>query len=134
MSFSKSRFNKKCSWELLRFATVYSFDVVGGFLCLLNHFKNLYHGDIISYHDKRWTIPSYFKECNFSILRDNPPSFYYVKGNKRYKKESFRKDNIKTKLKIYNEKLSLNENITNDGYFRIWDCGKSVLFLVNDKK
>lgn len=54
MTFGKPRFNKKYEWELLRFATIGSFNVVGAAGKLFNHFTKTNQGSVISYSDRRW--------------------------------------------------------------------------------
>jgi hypothetical protein len=55
MTFGKSRFNKSYDWELLRYVTIGSFNIVGGASKLLFHFRKSYNGSIISYADRRWS-------------------------------------------------------------------------------
>jgi hypothetical protein len=42
---------------------------------------------------------------------------------------SFQKHKLEKLLKIYNPSLSEWENMKNNGYDRIWDCGHGKYFL-----
>ena len=43
--------------------------------------------------------------------------------NKRIHRFNFRKNVLKDKLKNFNEDLSEYENMLNNNYDRVWDCG-----------
>lgn len=77
MTFSHSRFNKKYNWELLRYCTVFNFNIIGGAGKLLSFFKQKYVGSIISYADKRWSNGNLYKKLGFTELNDSPPNYWY---------------------------------------------------------
>ena len=130
MAFSKSRFNKNYDWELLRFASIFSFNVIGGAGKLLKYFENNYDGSLISYSDKRWSKGNLYKQLGFEELKDSSPSYFYTKGTKRFNRVMYQKHKLKKLLENYDEKLSEYENMSNNGFMRIWDCGNKV-FIKN---
>ena len=58
----------------------------------------------------------------FEMVKEIEPSYYYIKGQKRYHKFNFRKNILN---KRYNLPLTMTETeITKKlGYEKIWDCG-----------
>lgn len=129
MGFNKSRFNKKYDYELMRYCTVFSFNVVGGAGKLLKHFRKKYNGSIISYADKRWSTGNLYKSLGFKELEDTQPNYFYVKGNKRESRQKYQKHKLKNILKNFDESLTEKQNMINNGYSIIWDCGNKVFVL-----
>ena len=132
MTFSKSRFNKNYDWELLRFASIFSFNVIGGAGKLLKYFENNYNGSLISYADKRWSKGNLYRQLGFDEIKDSSPSYFYTKGLKRFNRVMFQKHKLKKLLENYDENLSEYENMSNNGFMRIWDCGNKV-FVKNKR-
>lgn len=126
MTFCKSRFNKKYDWELARFASVFNFSIIGGASKLLTYFRKHYHGSIISYADKRWSTGNLYRQLGFKELQDSSPGYFYTKGNKRYSRIKFQKHKLKDVLKNFDPSISETENMRNNNYHRIWDCGNKV--------
>ena len=124
--FCKSRFNKMYNWELLRFASIFSFEIVDGFKCLLSFFDKKYDGSIIAYRDRRWESLDYFNDSGFTKIKDLPPVYYYTRGTKRYSRTNFQKHLLINLLPFFDENLSEEENMTINGYYKIWDCGKEM--------
>lgn len=129
MGFNKSRFNSNYDYELMRYCTLSSFNVVGGAGKLLNYFRKNYDGSIISYADKRWSEGSVYKALGFKELEDTEPNYFYVKGNTRESRQKYQKHKLKNILKNFDENLSEKQNMINNGYSRIWDCGNKVFVL-----
>lgn len=124
MTFSKSRFNKNYDYELLRYCTVFNFNIVGGAGKLFKFFTKVYNpGKIISYADRRWSWGNLYKALNFKELRPSMPSYYYVKNNIRYNRIKFQKHKLSKVLSEYSPDLTEAENMYNNGYERVWDCG-----------
>lgn len=60
-------------------------------------------------------------KLGFYLNKIIPPTYYYIKNKKRYIKEIF--ENSPERLNFFNEKLSIKQNILNNGYNIIYDCG-----------
>jgi len=128
MSLGKSRFNKQYQWEMIRFANKIGFNVVGGFSKLLKHFEKNYKGSIISYVDLRYFNGNGYIMNGFEVLRFSSPNYFYMKNYKYLEsRQQYQKHKLKDKLKSYNENLTEWENMKNNGYDRIWDCGNLVM-------
>lgn len=129
MTFGKSRFNKSYDWELLRYVTIGSFNVIGGASKLLSYFRKSYTGSIISYADRRWSQGKLYKCLGFSELSSSAPAYFYVKDNIRYSRIKFQKHKLKNILEKYDENLSERDNMFMNDYTQVWDCGTKVFIL-----
>ena len=137
MTFGKRRISlgKKSSikdeYELLRFAT--NTKIVGIASKLLNYFIKTYNPvKITTYADKRYSIGNLYEKIKFMKKSDSSPNYWYFidGGNKIWHRFSFRKDQLYKKLPIFDQNLSEWENMKNNGYDRIWDCG-NILYEWN---
>ena len=129
MTFGKPRFNKSYDWELLRFVTIGSFNVVGAAGKLLNYFRENHNGSIISYADRRWSQGNLYLNLGFREIESSAPAYFYTKDHVRYSRVKFQKHKLKDILPIFDENLSEKQNMENNGYMRVWDCGNKVFVL-----
>ena len=127
MTFGKSRFNKNFEWELLRNCTKVNTIVRGGFSKLLSYFKKKYKGSIISYGNRRWTskIKNVYGE---ELINVTDPNYFYFHNRELILKsrQQFQKHKLKDKLENFDPNLSETENMYNNGYRKIYDCGNLV--------
>ena len=129
MTFSKGNISKGSEYiedvyELSRFCSDYNHRIIGGAGKLFKYFINNYNPkEIYSYSDKRWSDGNLYKQIGFEYVHDSKPSYYYMIENKRIHRFNFRKNVLKDKLKNFNEDLSEYENMLNNNYDRVWDCG-----------
>ena len=131
MTFSKSRFNKKYDWELLRFCNVLNTTIVGGASRLLKAFKRSYHGSIVSYADKRRSNGNLYKQLGFTHSHDSKPNYFYFKSGDMLleSRVKYQKHKLYKALKEFEPKLTESENMYNNGYRKIYDCGNQVWVL-----
>jgi len=130
MSFGHSRYNKKYDYEIIRICTKLNHYVVGGIEKLFAAFVE-YHSpeSIITYSDRRWFDGDGYKRLGFELLHYSAPGYHYIHSNNRYileNRSNYQKHKLSSKLKVFDESLSEWENMQNNGYDRIWDCGNSV--------
>lgn len=127
MSFGKPRFNRNYEWELLRFSNKLYTTVVGGASKLMAQFLKEHKPEtIISYSDRRWNTGDIYRILGFNFSHSSLPSYSYVDGKEMYNRMLFRKNLLERKLTIFDADLSEWENMKNNGYDRIWDCGNDV--------
>ncbi|MGZ8924251.1 MAG: Mom family adenine methylcarbamoylation protein [Nitrososphaeraceae archaeon] len=134
MTFGKSRFNKNVEYELIRFCTKSYCTIVGGASKILQHFIRQYAPkSIISYADCRWSQGNLYKQLNFKYINhSNPNYFYFVRNGNTLNlmsRQTFQKHKLPAKLNTFDINLTEWENMSNNGYDRIWDCGNSVWIL-----
>lgn len=129
ISFGKSRYDKKYEWELLRLCSKKFFNIVGGASKLFKYFIRNYNPEsIISYANRRWSNGNIYKILGFEYLRRTTPNyFYFLKENYiLLSRIQFQKYKLKDKLEKYDESLTETENMLNNGYRKIYDCGNLV--------
>lgn len=141
MTFGKPRIamghkkHKDGEYELIRFAT--SRNVTGIGSKLLSHFIKIYNpSKILSYADRRWTknTGNIYEKLGFTKISDGTPNYWYIpkRNAKRMYRYKFRKQILNTTLENFDPNLTEWENMKNNGYDRIWDCG-SLKFELNIK-
>ena len=124
MTFGKSRFDKKYKWEIIRFASKSNFTIIGGASKLLKYFIKIYNPkSIVTYSDRRFGDGDVYEKIGFNFIKSTHPSYYYVKGLNVYSRFQFQKHKLRLKLNEYNDNLSEWENMIQNGYDRLWDCG-----------
>lgn len=136
MSFGKSRFNKQAEWELLRYCSEQGVNVIGGASRLFNHIiKTITPKSVISYSDKRWNAGTLYSQLGFKYSHDSRPNyFYFAKRDplNLLSRQHFQKHKLKNILDEFDPDLTEWENMQNNGYNRIWDCGNSVWMWTPD--
>lgn len=119
-------------WELSRFCTDVSIRIPGIASRLLTHFKrNHLWKEIYSYADKRWSVGNMYHQLGFTLVADNPPDYFYVIDGVRKHRWNYRKDILKHTLPNYDPTATEYQNMTNHGYWRVWDCGTLKFSLHN---
>jgi len=124
MSFSKTRFDKSADYELVRFCNKLNTTVVGGASRLLSNFKKNVGGAIVSYANRRWSDGGLYDTLGFDYVHTSNPGYQYTLNyHDMMSRIRFQKHKLKDKLELFDENLSEWENMKNNGYDRIWDCG-----------
>ena len=132
MTFGKSRYNKNYDWELLRFCSKKGYNIVGGASKLLSHFRKQYSGSIISYANRRWSNGHLYETLGFEEIGKTNPNYFYFKEDDLYKlyfRVTFQKYKLKNLLDVYDENLTETQNMFNNGYRQIFDCGNKIYAL-----
>lgn len=116
------------TWELRRYAT--SALVRGGASKLLSSFLKLHPDavEVVSYSDNRLFTGAMYRSLGFTLEALLPPSYGYVSpGSKvRHSKSRFQRKNLEALFGIsFNPEMSESENCKNNGWYQIFDCGKS---------
>lgn len=115
------------SWELCRYATSFNISVIGGAGKLLKYFERKFNPEtIISYADYRWSNGNLYKQLNFNYKYLSQPNYWYIVNRNRIHRFNFRKNILNEKLEQYDSSLTEWQNMQNNGYDRIWDCGNLV--------
>lgn len=133
MSFKKSRYNKNYEWELLRYSSIGN--CVGGMGKLFNLFLKEYNPkSIITYADIRWNTGKSYESIGFSRSDDSLPGYYYTKDYKILENRlKYQKHKLPNMLSDFDPGLTEWENMQNNGYDRIWDCGNKVFTWRNNE-
>lgn len=123
---SKGTHSKKP--ELVRLCSKVNFKILGGFSKLLKHscFDTL-----VSYVDRGTFNGKGYSNVGFKIVKENPPTYFYVKlkhGIQKYPRYAFMRKNIEKyfkegKLQYWSPKETEEINMYKNGFAKIWNCG-----------
>jgi hypothetical protein len=130
MTFGKSRYNKKYQYELIRFCNKINTLVTGGASKIFKYFIRNYNPEsLISYADLRYSNGTLYEKLGFNKLKNSTPNYFYFHKNNKLKLMSrvqFQKHKLQDKLETFDPELTEYQNMLNNGYDRIWDCGNGV--------
>jgi len=129
ITFGKTRYSKQYQYEIIRFCNKKYINVVGGASKLFKYFVRNYEPEsVISYADKRYSNGKLYEKLGFEYSHDSNSNYFYFKINENilYPRIKFQKHKLEKQLEIFDSKLSEVENMFNNGYRRIWDCGNKI--------
>jgi very-short-patch-repair endonuclease len=127
MGFSKSRFGKKQSHELIRFANKIDLNVVGGFSKLFKHaIKEESIVSIQTFCDLRIFSGHSYASVGFKYSHTTTPGYFYYKSGKILNRQSAQKHKLGRLLPLFDNTLSEAKNMQNAGWIKVWDCGQKV--------
>jgi len=129
MSFSKSRYTTDATWEIIRFCNKNDHVILGAASKLLTHFRKNHSGSILTYADRSFGSTNFYEEIGFSYLSASPPGYRYYKDGLLFSRIQFQKHKLSNLLQEYDPNKSEWENMQNNGFDRLWDCGNSIFVL-----
>jgi len=123
--------DEKISHELVRFASKKEKVIVGAFGKMISYFKKKYDWKgIKTFADLRWSSfdDTVYSKIGFIKTHISKPNYWYFipKDMKRFHRYSFRKQELKNKLQKYDDTKTEVENMKENGWMRIYDCGNLV--------
>jgi len=130
ITLSKSRFDKKADYELIRSCSKLDTVIVGGLSKLIKHIKDI--GSIITFADLRWGDGSSYIKSGFTKVGETKPGYYYFNskvGAIRHSRLRFQKHKLSKILKNFDEAKSQSENMANNGWLKVFDCGHAKFIL-----
>jgi hypothetical protein len=121
------------SYELIRFCTIFNFNISGAGGKLLNYFKNNYKWKkIYSYADRRWSTGDVYEKLGFKLTASRNYNYWYTKNHtERLHRSGFRKEERSYKLENHNPNISELDDMKNNGYEVVWDCGTLTYTMLN---
>lgn len=126
MTFGKSRFDKSIQFEMYRYCNKINTSVTGGASKLFGFFvKNYSPESIVSYNDRRYFDGDLYKTLGFLFKSVTPPNYFYITPDYKflYGRQSYQKHKLVSILEKFSPELSEWENMKQNGFDRIWDCG-----------
>jgi len=126
MTFGSSRFDKNVQYEMFRFCNKLGHKIHGGASKMFSYFVKKYSPNtIISYSDRRFFTGEIYGKLGFSLNNITPPNYYYIEKDYKHRlgRMNFQKHKLSGRLSKFDEILSEWDNMKNNGYDRIWDCG-----------
>jgi transposase-like protein/G:T-mismatch repair DNA endonuclease (very short patch repair protein) len=129
MSFGKSRYSSSFEWEMIRYCNG-DIKIAGGASKLFTYFKKNYLPDsVITYSDLRFGEGNVYNHLGFERQNNTSPNYFYfhkTNPSKLFSRVKFQKHKLKEKLDIFDPNLTEIQNMVNNGYQRVWDCGNAV--------
>lgn len=127
-SFGKNRFSKYYEYECTRITSHSNYTVVGGVSKLIKHFiKTENPRSIVTFSDLRFGEGNVYLNCGFTRVKDSPPNYWYSKKYmpELYSRVKFQKHKLKNILEDFDPLKTEYENMFENGWDRIWDCGNA---------
>lgn len=108
------------SAELIRFASLMGFTVIGGFSKLLKHFIQTFNpDDVMSYADRDSSLGKAYEQSGFKLADITPPAEIWLKRD--------------TLVRFFSHRLPVNSegSLIDDGYVKVYNTGnlKYILYL-----
>ncbi len=126
MTFGKNRFEKS-GWELIRFANLINYNIVGGASKLFKNFLKKYKiSKITSFSDNTWGYTTFYEKLGFKLISKGTPGYYYV--NLLNPSEIIPRMQVQKHKLVrmgYDSNLTEIEIMESRGFSRVWDCGHS---------
>ena len=85
--------------------------------------------EIFSYVDRRWFTGRGYLNAGFILLGASQPGYWYSKGTKRFHRYVFAKHKLQKLLPVFSPDKTEKENMLDNGYFTIHDCGQLKMLL-----
>ena len=123
IGFGKSRF-KQGEIELHRFCSKLGYHIPGAFSKLIKHSGLT---DFITYVDLAHFSGDGYKALGFKELSITEPNYKWVKGNIALNRFQTQKHKLNNLLYSYNGLLTEDENMSMNGFFKIYDSGNLKL-------
>ena len=134
-SFGKNRFSNNHQYECTRL-TSGKYTVVGGVSKLFKHFIREENPDsLITFADLRFGDGSSYLNCGMEYVEDTSPNYwYFLKGqNRLYSRVKFQKHKLEKELDFFDPTKTEFENMLDNNWDRIWDCGNAKYQYKNIK-
>lgn len=128
MTFSKNRYGGEAEWEMIRYTTS-DIAVVGGKERLFHGFVSKYDPtSVITYCDRRYGTGKAYASLGFTFSHNTKPNYWYSKRGYPtiYSRQMFMKHKLVDRIDEFDPSLTERENMLNNGYYRIYDCGSSA--------
>lgn len=136
MTFGKPRYNKNYAVEILRFATLPGYRVIGGASKLFKYFVKTFEIDsIISYCDLSKFNGDVYEKIGMTYLRSTQPQEIWSKGTKKITANFLRQRGYDQLFGTNYGKGTSNEQLMlENGWLPVYDCGQSVYVYGNTVK
>lgn len=121
------------SLEIGRFASALNLNIVAGFSKLLKNSLDILSTEysfIYTYADLKWSVGNVYESNGFTFDDITKPSYHYFRNdNELYHRSNFMKHKLSSKLDTFDPTITEYQNMVNNGYDRIWDCGNLKYIL-----
>lgn len=109
--------------EMVRFVVKCGYSVLGAFSKLLKH-----SGVTYSFVDRRIFTGAGYLKNGFSLSKKTQPNYFYVtNGQYAGSRQMYQKHKLSKILPAYDQKLTEIQNMINNEYYPVYDCGNLML-------
>lgn len=127
MTFSR---HPRYQYEMVRFCSNSTTNVIGGAGKIFSYFiKHHTPSSVITFADLRWGEGNSYRHLNFTFDGFTSPNYWYFLRNgnttKTMSRLRFQKHKLCEVLPQFDPSLTEWENMQNNGFDRIWDCGNA---------
>jgi hypothetical protein len=125
MTFNK---HNQYDFEIIRLCSKSNHTILGGSERLFKKFISDYNpNSILSFCDKRLFNGNVYKKLGFKLERETSPNYWYFNDREYILKSrlQFQKHKL-SKLENFDPNKSESENMRNNRYYKIYDCGNYV--------
>ena len=129
MTFGKRTIGgtKSVNFEMIRFCNKKNVQIIGGASKLFKYFINNYKYICIkTFADLRYSNGKFYKKLGFKFKHLSSPNYWYIINDKRIHRMKYQKHKLSNILQYFNPTLTEYQNMINNNYDRIWDCGNYV--------
>jgi len=132
-SFNPSKSKKENSWEVVQYCQASNKNVVSGFEQVTSFFFENVGVPVLKIHiDRRLPLVSHLEKTNYEFLGATPPScLFWREHSFILKTEKEALETLSLEEKANKEKSTI---LLENGFDRIWDCGKLTFNVVNKNK
>ncbi len=122
-----SRFNRNYKYEIIRMGSLKNHNIVGGTSKLIKQITE----PIITYANRRYSTGIGYQKSNMQLSHTSSPNYYYTKNGRTLEsRNKYQKHKLSKILKNFNPNFTESENMKNNGYHRIWDCGNLIFTTI----
>lgn len=117
-------------WEIIRFATLNSTKVIGGYSKLITYIKKeMKIEKLMSFADMRISNGDLYLKSGWQLEGVSSPCYWYFKNKEIYHRSNFMKHKLKN-MPNFDHTLTEWQNMIKMGYDRVWDCGNLKFTLL----
>ena len=116
-------------WEIMRMASLLNHNIIGGAAKLLKAFeRKCQPNKLLTYADRRWGEGLVYPKLGFEWSHATKPNYwYFAKGDETLQpRVKYQKHKLNKKLIKFDPSLTEWQNMQDNGFDRIWDCGSNV--------
>lgn len=123
LTLAKARFDKKATYEIVRFCSKLGITVRGA---LSKLFKHAPSGSYVTYADRRFYSGAGYKAIGFEFSHNSIPNYSWVRGTEIISRYDAQKHKLQNLLQVFDSNKSERDNMLSNGFHKVEDCGSAV--------
>lgn len=130
MTFSKNRFRRDGSYEIVRFCSLLNTVVRGVGSKFIKHFiKEFGVSEILTYADLCYGDGKSYEKMGFTFTGKTQAGYCWLDGAERISRQRCQHKNLQKWLASYDPEKTEDENMFSNGYRKLYDCGHAKYIL-----